>query len=185
MSSDKFLFTAAIVVAFSACFGGVAEDFDEVSRRELNVPFIDAGPYVERAKACETRQDAEIIINEVASKGEPEDWVELYNRSSEVIDVLGFGFRDDNPEHAIYRLTDSATIAPGEYFVVELGASISGFGVGSDDAITLYDMTDLVVDCVDWLEGQSPEGGSFARLPNAGPNWGMTTNPTKGLRNIP
>ena len=49
--------------------------------------------------------------------GETYDWIELYNRSSQTINLAGYGLTDNTGNPGKFRLPDKE-LAPGEYFTV-------------------------------------------------------------------
>src|SRR5262249_6611979 len=61
-----------------------------------------------------------IKINEVESNGgTPGDWIELFNGTSAAVDISGWGIRDNDSTHVIYKIPAGTTIAAGGYYVVE------------------------------------------------------------------
>ena len=68
----------------------------------------------------------DIMISEVMSSnqsflaesnGETYDWIELYNRGSQAINLAGYGLTDNTGNPGKFRLPDK-TLAPGEYYTV-------------------------------------------------------------------
>ena len=69
---------------------------------------------------------AQVIINEVSSSnknilqdnnGEYSDWIELYNISTDTVNLDGYAISDDIKELDKYILPD-LSIAPGEYLII-------------------------------------------------------------------
>lgn len=56
--------------------------------------------------------------------GETYDWIELYNRGSQAINLQGYGLTDNTGNPAKFRLPDK-TLAPGEYYAV-LASGLAG-----------------------------------------------------------
>jgi hypothetical protein len=120
-----------------------------------------------------------IRINEVESNGgTPGDWVELYNPTTASVDVSGWGFRDNDTTHAIYRLPAGTSIAAGGYLVVEEAAV--GFGLGAADDARLYSQYNVVVDSYSWTTHAAI---TYGRCPNGTGDFGSTTVSTKGAAN--
>ena len=112
-----------------------------------------------------------VVVNEVVSKprGGGVDWVEIYNRSTAVVALGGWGLVDDSVSHAPYLFPQGTSLAPGGFLVVardDTGAAGFPFGLGDEDAVNLLDPDGKVVDRAAWLSGQNPEGQSFGRLPD-------------------
>ena len=68
-----------------------------------------------------TATDIGLVINEVASKGDPLDWFELYNASDAEIALADFLVADDltDPGKRVAFPAD-LVIQPGEYLQIEL-----------------------------------------------------------------
>ena len=92
---------AAIVGSFSGSFGGI--------------PSFPEDSYGTAAA------DTGLVINEVAAKGDPLDWFELYNASGEGIALADFVVADDLKD-AAKRVAFPAelVIPPGGYLKIEL-----------------------------------------------------------------
>ena len=78
--------------------------------------------------SCSLLSAQDLVINEfVASNdstsmivddfGESDDWVELYNNSSETIDMSGYYFSDDHSEPDKWRFPNGISI-PGESYMI-------------------------------------------------------------------
>ena len=131
--------------------------------------------------------DVGLVINEVAARGDPLDWFELHNTSGEPIALDGFVFADDFAD-AGKRVAFLAgtTIEAGGYFQVELDSDgWPGFALGSDEELGIWLADGTGVARVDWEEGDSPEGQSYARVPDAIGAFRTTDNPTPGAPNQP
>ena len=130
------------------------------------------------------KADIGLVINEVAAKGDPLDWFELYNGSDSDI-ALGSYVVADDLDDAGKRVAfpTGTTIAPGEYLRVELDKDgWPGFALGGDEELGLWTSEGVLVDSVDWDEGDAGEGVSFARLPD-GTGEFHTVVPTPGEEN--
>lgn len=125
-----------------------------------------------------------ILINEVASSIDPSDWVELYNAGSSEVDISGWVMRDDDPTHEFVVPADT-TLAAGAYLVLDQDIDVFGFGLGSTDSVILSTADGVLVDSVSWLDGDAPDGATWARLPNAGVTWATSWEPTPGAANVP
>ena len=69
---------------------------------------------------------AQVVINEISSSnknilqdnnGEYSDWIELYNISTDTVNLDGYAISDDIKELDKYILPD-LSIAPGEYLII-------------------------------------------------------------------
>ena len=130
--------------------------------------------------------DTSLIINEVAAKGDPLDWFELYNASGEEITLADFVVADDLKD-AAKRVAFPAglTIPPGGYLRIELDKDgWPGFALGGDEELGIWTADGLLVAEVDWEEGQAGgEGMSFARTPDVTGEFQTVGNPTPGVAN--
>ncbi len=127
---------------------------------------------------------AGLVINEVAATGDPEDWFELYNGTDAAIDLSDFTFTDaiaDAPDKGAFA--QGATIGAGQYLQIFISDEAVGFKIGGDEELGLFDGDGNLVDSVDWDEGDSPEGGSFARIPDGTGPFKTVATPTPGAAN--
>jgi hypothetical protein len=170
----------AILVAFTACSNAADPSPD--------APFGDAVPPVD-ADVPDAPVDGApflslVIINEVAAGGSPEDWFEVVNATSAPILLSDFVFVDVAGDFVKARPLAAVTLAPGERHVQECSDAANGFKLGSDEELWIYRASDqMTSDAVDWSEGQSPVGGSFARIPDTTGVFTTVTPDTQGMPN--
>lgn len=63
--------------------------------------------------------DTDIIINEIAAHEQSDyEWIEIYNKGSEVVDIAGWKFFESNTNHGITAYRGDMVIEPGEYAVI-------------------------------------------------------------------
>ncbi len=132
-----------------------------------------------------TATDIGLVINEVASKGDPLDWFELYNASDSEIALSDFLVADDLTD-AGKRVAFPAdlVIQPGEYLQIELDKDgWPGFALGGDEELGIWTSDGALIDKVDWDEGQAGEGMSYARVPDATGDFQTMDSPTPGTAN--
>ena len=60
-----------------------------------------------------------------------------------------------------------------------------GFGLGGDEELGIWTLDGILLAQVDWDEGQSGEGQSYARIPDATGDFQTTGNATPGAANRP
>ena len=128
-----------------------------------------------------------LVINEIASKGDPLDWFELYNFSEIRIALANFVVADDL-EDAAKRVAFPAdlVIAPGEYLQVEVDSdNWAGFKLGGDEELGIWTSEGMLVDSVDWDEGDAGENESYARVPDGSGDFQTVGSPTPGAANGP
>ena len=167
---------AAIVGSFSGDFGGLVEwepYNSDGSAGSGGVSFVTV--------------DFSLIINEVAAKGDPLDWFELYNAADSVIDLTGYVVADDLSDAAKrVAFPSGITIAPGEYLQFELDKDgWPGFALGKDEELGIWTADGDLVGWVDWEEGQSGDGESIVRVPDISGSFQTVGNPTPGAANEP
>ena len=129
--------------------------------------------------------EAGLVINEVVAKGEPLDWVELYNASESYVALANFVLADDLAD-AGKRVAFPAglVIPPGGYLQIEFDKDgWPGFSLGGDEELGVWTWEGSPVDSVDWDEGEAGEGLSFARVPDATGAFQTLSSPTPGGRN--
>jgi hypothetical protein len=122
---------------------------------------VDAGP----------ANPANIVVNEIESNGgTPDDWIELYNKGSQAVDVSNWVVRDNDDSHN-YSIPAGTTIQPGGYYVIDIAPF---FGLGGADSVRLYlPGATTLVDSYSWsvhataTYGRCPDGlGAFGQTPS-------------------
>ena len=126
-----------------------------------------------------------VVINEICGKdADGLEWVEVANASSEAINLKGYKLikmDDEGIEKTLYTFGDTI-IAPGAIMTInkeQLKAKIP-----STKAI-IVELLNPNKETVDYFDSDEtldadghPEGGSYARVPNASGNWAITTQAT-------
>ena len=128
-----------------------------------------------------------LIINEVASQGKPLDWFELYNSSGSHLALANFVVADDLAD-ADKRVAfpSDLVIPPGEYLQIELDKDgWPGFALGKDEELGIWTSEGDLVAQVDWSEGQSVAGDTYARVPDVTGDFQTVIKPTPGAANEP
>ncbi len=125
--------------------------------------------------AANSSLTSSVVINEINYSSSDEfdagDWVELYNPTSEAVDISGWIFKDDDDEH-IYEIPANTSLEVGAYLVLtkdfeafntifpEVTNFIGDFDFGlsgSGDATRLYDADLNLIDSVVYTnEGEWP-----------------------------
>ncbi len=144
-------------------------------------------PDAEGADPGTTAVDVGLVINEIAAKGDPLDWFELHNPSPDPIALDGFEVADSLTD-AGKRVAFPAgtTVQPGAYMQFSLDKDgWPGFALGSDEELGIWLLDGTHVASVDWNEGQSADGQSYARVPDATGDFQTVDNPTPGTANQP
>ena len=118
--------------------------------------------------------DYGVVINEInynSSDGfDPEDWVEIYNSSSNTIDMGSWLLKDENDDH-IFTIPSNTLLIPDQYLIfctdtlkfTALFPDVSpyygdlGFGLGGgSDFVRLFDSNGLLVDMVEYDDDDAP-----------------------------
>ena len=97
---------------------------------------------------CDTTQEPETVailrVNEVADKGtsdtcDGKDWIELHNAGTGTADLSGMVLVDDKGfgDEDRYTFANGSSLSGGEYLVLCRSADFA-FGIGGDDAVTLF-----------------------------------------------
>jgi cysteine-rich repeat protein len=106
------------------------------------------------------------VINEVAASEAP-DWFELHNPNDQPLALDGWTFSDDAANPARATFAAGLVIPARGYLVQPVDAAIVGFSLGAAEQVVVSDAAGAVVDEVSWLDGDSPAGDSWGRLPDA------------------
>ena len=131
--------------------------------------------------------DIGLVINEVAAKGDPLDWFELHNTLPDPIGLFAMLVADDL-EDASKRVAfpPGTEIQPGEYLQFEVDSdNWAGFKLGGGEELGIWLADGTLVAMVDWDEGDSGEGESYARIPDGSGEFQTVSNPTPGAANQP
>jgi hypothetical protein len=171
---------AALAVTASACSNAASPAPD--ARAADAIPPIDA---VVGDAGPDARPTLRLlVINEVAAAGAPRDWFEVVNATAAPLELSDFIFVDVIDDFMKARPLTAGLLAPGARHVEDVSDKLNGFGLGGDEELWVYRAADQVLsDGVDWVEGASPVGGSFARIPDASGPF-MTVSPdTRGAPN--
>ncbi len=124
-------------------------------------------------------------------QGEYEDWVELYNPSSEIINLTGFHLSDDVNNPARWSFPAGTTIAAQGFLLVWCDADETDSGLHTNfklsaggEAIALYGPVGAGLPNIDeYIFGPQSADISLARLPDGGPEWALCSAPTPGFSN--
>ena len=131
----------------------------------------------------ELMADNETVLSD--SEGEYNDWLELYNNSSETISLAGYALSDDADEPSKWIFPDT-TIGAKSYLIVWLdddegeGLHASFKLAASGETLLLSNPEQVVIDQV--VFGEQTEDLSYARMPNGTGSFDVT-NPTPAAIN--
>ena len=177
MSAARF---APLAFALAACSNAANPNPD--ARPADAIPPIDA-------VVADAGPDARptlrlLVLNEVAAAGTPTDWFEVVNATAAPLELSDFLFVDALDDFVTARALGAGVIAPGARHVQDVADKLNGFGLGGDEAIWLYRAADqMLSDGVDWVEGASPAGSSFARIPDVTGSFVTVTPDTRDAPN--
>ncbi len=118
----------------------------------------------------------EINYNSADDEFDPDDWVELYNPTSETISIGLWEFKDENDDH-VYTIDEDISLGADEYLVLCANSSTFadlfpnienyigdiGFGLsGGGELIRLFDSSGVLVDAVEYDDSdpwpEEPDG---------------------------
>jgi len=133
--------------------------------------------------------DSGLVINEIVAKdaGDEPDWIEFYNAGNESVLLSDYHIMDDNgyrekaPLPGIMLAPDGFIVIPAVDEAPADGSVYVPFKLGADDRLTLY-KGNIIIDTLDWDDGDAPEGSSFGRFPDGGMD-AITLTPTPGEEN--
>lgn len=124
-----------------------------------------------------------LVINEVAPKGTPDDWFELYNTTDEDIVLDGWTFSDNVTEEPKKATFPAASVVVAHGFLQVVIDDSYGFGLGDDEELGLFNPAGLLVDHVDWDKGAAGSGESYGRVPDGTGAFKTLDMPTPGKGN--
>ena len=128
---------------------------------------------------------AQVVLNEVAAAGNPEDWIEITNIGTATADLSGWTFTDEDPTH-IFTFADGVTLAAGAYLAIDRGTMEGQFDFGlggAADSVLLYDETATLIDSTSWeLVKPMTDPETWSRSPDGTGPFGLG-EATKGAAN--
>lgn len=132
-----------------------------------------------------------VVFNEGLVHSETDRWVELYNRSGDVIDLSGLYLSDDPTRLSKSQLPPGTVIGGGDWLRLDessLGLDFSIVPAVRDRVwVALYDSaTSRVLDAFTfrpWSTGPESLGFSEARVPDGGDSVFPSADPTPGAEN--
>ena len=175
---------AAIVGGFSGAYGSMTE-------AEPTRTYTYSGDEPDPSGS-----DLGLVINEVAAKGDPLDWFEIYNSTDQHISLANFFVADDLTDVGKrVAFPTNLTISPGQYVQVEVDSdNWARFKLGGDEELGVWTLAGSekegwsadgdLVDSVGWDEGDSGEGESYARIPDGTGEFQTVSSPTPGAANL-
>jgi hypothetical protein len=124
-----------------------------------------------------------LVLNEVAARGDPSDWVEVKNAGDAEISLVGVVLAKEVPATTTVPVGEglSDALAAGAYKLVYLDDT-AAFRLGAEETLHLVDGDD-VLDSLSWVDGDSPNGGSVGRIPDGTGEAKPLGVPTPGAEN--
>jgi hypothetical protein len=160
-------------------------------------PFCRLGALALALAACNVRSSAPLVINEVLPSnqsfctdqaGEHDDWVEIYNKSANAMDLQNYSLTDDTASPRKSVLPAGIAIEGGATLLLwadgapEQGADHLSFKLKAQgEEIVLYDPDQKEVDLFRWADAVGDV--SFARVPDGTGDFVRCAKPTCGRLN--
>jgi hypothetical protein len=149
---------------------------------------------------CVSPSNSPIRLNEILPSnsndcadeaGERNDWVELYNTSSDTVDLAGYSLTDDTSSPRKSVIPDGVTIGGLSALLFwadhtpEQGKTHLDFKLKSKtEEVVLYDTESRQVDLYRWSDTDPAYSDiSFARVPDGTGDWFRCAKPTCGEDN--
>lgn len=140
-------------------------------------------PDQNQEQPAETVNKANIVINEIESNGDVTDWVEIYNKGKEAVDISGWYITDDDKTRKetgkTTPIAEGTMLQPGEFYVFDQNIDFT-FGLGDPDEVNLFSGADELVEKRSW---STHANGVLARVPDGIGAMKDVTTPTKGSSN--
>ena len=132
-------------------------------------------------------------INTDPDFGEYEDWIELYNTGTEVVDLAGMFLTDDLSEPDKWEFPSSTLLLPGDYLIIwadnedtVMTGIHTNFKLGAGgEQVGLFSTRETNTLPIDTLTfGEQKEDTSYGRVPDGSENWLFMSLPTPGSTNL-
>jgi hypothetical protein len=134
-----------------------------------------------------------LVMNELAPKGVPDDWIEIRNTGAVAIPLCGVMVTQDYDDLVVpdgpdrFTFYGDAYLGPGKLVVIaELTEFPFGLSKDGSERITMFAPDGTVLDDTSWLVDSSTEFTSaetWARIPDGSGPFKRSNNPTKGTSN--
>ena len=137
-----------------------------------------------------------LFLNEIQAGGSktPDvatdaDWIEIYNATDKEVELANCKVGGINNGIAGSHMLPAGTKIAAKGFLVvyynhaNLGVPVFDAGIKSDGSMALWDAKDMLIDSIDWNEGDSPAGSTYDRVPDGAATWKIATPPTPGAPN--
>lgn len=138
----------------------------------------------------------DLVVNELMADnestitdqdGEYDDWIELYNNSSETLSLDGLYLSDDPDDLLVWGFPDGLTLAPDSYLIVWCDKDLDQDGLhadiklstGGESAILSY-ADGTIIENIEFGEQETDMG--YARIPNGTGDF-IIKDPTFGVNN--
>ena len=175
----------AVVLMIAACSNASDSVPDATRRTAASDAPSDRDAASDAASTVDAGPLRIVVLNEVSAQSDP-DWFEIVNATTSPLDLSEYIFVDKAGAFDKAVPFPAQTIGPGAYATQDCDGTTVPFKLASDEELWIYRASDhLLSDGVDWNEGDSPAGGSYARIPDTFGPFTTTMNPTKGLPNQP
>ncbi len=126
-----------------------------------------------------------VVLNEIMSNnvGDGVDWIEIYNKTTEDIDLGGYMMNDAEAVAGGWTIPSGTVVPAGGYIVFEEDIDWDFGGVSSSgEWVSFADASGVLLDKIYVPSMSSDAGLTYARETDGGDLW-VITSPTKGLMN--
>jgi len=122
----------------------------------------------------------DIVVSEFMpnpSGSDDGEWIELYNKSSQTVDLSGFGLQDNSTR--VFIIED-LSLSSQKYLIIDKSDSKIALNNSGGDAVKLYDPDGELLELIEYKD-TALEDRSYARKGNS---FSWTTEPTPGADNV-
>jgi len=140
---------------------------------------------------------SQVLINEFQAEndntiedpeyGKSADWVELFNKGTEAVDLTGYYFTDNEDDTTKWEIPFATTIGSGEYLLLWCDGENSGLHTNfkldkRGDEIALFSADKQLLDIINFSEMKADV--SFGRTSGGGDTWVKLASPSPGEANV-
>jgi len=174
------LFDTALALVDSAGWGAQSDDMGYARVPNGTGGFVVQEPTFNASNVPPVEVPHLVAINELMASnaetmtdnaGEYEDWIELYNKTGETVDLSGYHLTDDPTNLTKWTLPQGTVLLGGGYFIIwadedeDQGSNHCNFKLSaSAEQLLLLDASLNLIDSVSW--GAQTTDRSYARVPN-------------------
>lgn len=165
-----------------------------ISNRKIK--FIIPSVFILAVLFSNTIVNAQVVINEIIAKNisvnvDPDyqnycDWIELYSKGGNIVDISGYYLTDDPGQINKWSIPNGTILSPGEFLIIWADRNNNGYHTSyqldsNGETIALYNNIGIFLDSISYPVQKS--NYSYGRYPDGSNNYYYFSTPTPNQPN--